>query len=344
MARTSVLLCGLGRMGRNHLRLLRTLSSQCEVVGIVDPATQAAKRAGDIPVFATVDEALSATQPGAAVVATPTATHFEVARRLIEAGLPMLLEKPIAATTAEGEALMQAAEQASVPVMVGHVERFNPAVVAIRRLVREGQLGDIINVSARRVGGSPQDVTKAGHVLIDLAVHDIDITAWLLGEPRLYAAQGHRGRYVDAATLLFSCGSATVDIHVNWVSPIKIRRLSVTGNDGHLDANLITQEVTLTRSSPILMNLNPDQSMVFDEYLRSFAQPDRIQVGIQTREPLREELRAFLNAVAGLSPMPVGAAEGVRALRLAEQARSEISRSMGVPPSVMPPPLEPSPS
>jgi len=254
MSRLRILLCGVGNMGANHLRTLKEASEDCEVVGVVDSSPLSAERVGDTPLFNDVAEALDATGPEAAVVATPTETHYDIAGQIIRAGFPVLVEKPIAATAAQGERLLTLAQEHGVTLMVGHVERFNPAVVAVQRLVSEGQLGEIINVSARRVGGTPQDVHKAGHVLIDLAVHDIDITASLLGEPTLHAVHAHRGTYVDSATMLFSCGGVSVDIHCNWVTPVKIRSLTVTGSEGHLSANLIAQQVTLTKRNPILTN------------------------------------------------------------------------------------------
>jgi UDP-N-acetylglucosamine 3-dehydrogenase len=326
MNRPRILLCGAGNMGRNHFRVLGTLA-ECSIAGVVEPRGDAAAELDDARIYPALEDALSAEEPDAVLLVTPTRTHHRLARVLLERGLPFLVEKPVALTLDEGRELVELATRARVPCMVGHVERFNPAVVAIRRLIRDGQLGELVNIATRRVGGTPQDVQRAGDVLVDLAVHDIDIAQWLVGPLELRGATGHRSPLIDSATLLFTAGRVTVDVHVNWVTPIKIRSISVTGTAGHIEANLITQQVTLTRKNPVLASGEPSGSRFFDDYLLSFAAPDQMQVGILKREPLREELRAFLAALRDPDPiaaMPIPLAAGVDALALAEAARSAL--------------------
>lgn len=323
-SRTRVLLCGAGNMGRNHLRVLGTLP-ECEVAGVVEPDPKAASAVTEAPVYDSLARALDSARPDAVVLATPTQSHHALAQTLIDRRIPFLVEKPVATSVADGAAMAERAGREGVPCMVGHVERFNPAVVAIRRLVQDGQLGQIVHVGARRVGGTPQDARKAGDVLIDLAVHDIDIAQWLLGPLELKGSIGRHLQHVDCATMLFVAGDITVDIHVNWITPVKIRSLTVTGTEAHLEANLITQQVTLTRKNPVLASGEPSGNRFFDDYLLSFAVPDQIQVGILKREPLREELRAFVAALHEADPasaMPIPLEQGVSALGLAERART----------------------
>lgn len=325
MTRLRILLCGAGNMGRNHLRVLSTLP-ECVVAGVVEPSERAPSLDG-APTYQTLEHALHAETPDAVLLATPTRTHHDLADMLLERRVPFLVEKPIALTAEQGRALQERATSARVPSMVGHVERFNPAVVAIRKLIHDGQLGEIVNIATRRVGGTPLDAQKAGDVLIDLAVHDIDIAQWLVGPIQLCGVTGHRSPLIDSASMLFTAGEVTVDVHVNWITPIKIRSLSVTGTTGHIDANLITQQVTLTRKNPVLASREPTGSRFFDDYLLSFAVPDQISVGILKREPLREELRAFMAALTDAEPvaaMPIPLAAGVSALALAEAARDRL--------------------
>jgi UDP-N-acetylglucosamine 3-dehydrogenase len=326
MNRPRILLCGAGNMGRNHLRVLGTLS-ECSVAGVVEPNERGQLLEG-VSVYATLEQALEVEIPAAVVIATPTRTHYDLAHTLLVHRIPFLVEKPVAGTVTEGRALQERAARACVACMVGHIERFNPAVVAIRHLIRDGQLGDIVNIATRRVGGTPLDAQKAGDVLIDLAVHDIDIAQWLVGPIELRGVTGHRSPLIDSASMLFTAGEVTIDIHVNWITPIKIRSLSVTGTQGHIEANLITQQVTLTRKNPVLTAREPSGSRFFDDYLQSFAIPDQINIGIRAREPLREELRAFIAALGDADPvgaMPIPLAAGVSALGLAEAARTELS-------------------
>ncbi|MCA9580254.1 MAG: Gfo/Idh/MocA family oxidoreductase [Myxococcales bacterium] len=331
-----VILVGLGVMGVNHLRVLRSLPELCTVAGVVEPNGERhglAQVGGSCAVYSSVGQAIAEATPDAFVVASPTSTHFLVGREILEAGIPLLLEKPIAQSAAEGRALQELAEKRAVPLMVGHIERFNPAVVAARHIVREGQVGDILNVSARRVGGTPRDIGKAGDVLVDLAVHDIDIATWLVGPPTLRGALGQRNDLgsVNSASMLFQAGGATVDIHVNWVTPVKIREIQVTGTQGYLHVNLITQKIAFTRQNPLLTSSKSNEGFYYDEYVASFATPDRIDVGIRNREPLQEELKAFLKALAAKHEMPVSAAVGVAALDLAEQARRAVEDRISQP-------------
>lgn len=330
-----VLLCGLGKMGSNHLRVLLNLSQEYQVVGVVD-ASEArlaeAKSQHGIEGYTNLTDALEKSKPEAVVVVTPTETHFEICKEVLEKRIPLFVEKPIAKNVKQGLELARLAETNNVPLMVGHIERFNPAVVAVRELIRRGDVGELITVSVKRVGGSPKDVKGAGDVLVDLAVHDIDIVGWLTGQtPKLLDSVGHKTQAIDSASMLFSCGAATVDMHVNWVTPVKIRQIQVTGTKGFIEVNLITQQVLWTKQNPVLIEFSPEKSQFFfDEYLLSFAAPDKIELGILKREPLREELRAFWKALTTGSPMPVTAQEAVQALDLALQARQRVEQQLSV--------------
>jgi predicted dehydrogenase len=335
MTTPRLLVCGAGNMGRNHLRVLSTLSELCEIAGAVEPRSEVADKLKIPRVFADPREALDALEPDAIIIATPTATHLDLCELALQRGIPFLVEKPVAVDVGAGRELAERTRAQKLPAMVGQIERFNPAVVAVRRLVGDGQLGEIVNISARRVGGTPQDAHKAGDVLVDLAVHDLDIARWLAGELRFEAATGHHRMIddrplIDSATILCSAGETTVDVHVNWATPVKVRSLTVTGTEGHIDANLITQQVTFTRKNPVLASGQATGDGFFDDYLLSFATPDSIQIGILKREPLREELRAFVEALGASDPeraMPVPLEEGVAALALADTARRHLAES-----------------
>lgn len=326
-----LLLCGLGNMGSNHLRVLSELKEYGRLAGVVDAniaRTRAVAASHRVRVFATVAEAIAHDSFDAAIVATTTASHEKVAMPLIKKGIPLLVEKPLARNTRQAENLMKASARHGTPLMVGHVERFNPAVVATRQLIRARALGEIISVNVRRVGGTPRDVLGAGDVLVDLAVHDIDITAWLLGDvPRFAGALGHRGKKViDSATLLFQCRGAAVDLHMNWVTPAKIRAMTVTGTKGYLEANLMTQQVFVSRQDPLLTSRRQQRVNFFEAYANSFSAPNRTEIGITKQEPLKAELTAFLQAVAAGRKMPITAEEGYRALALAEEARRMVEK------------------
>jgi len=322
-----VILCGLGKMGNNHFRILSGFED-CKILAVVDSNEQTLatfSTQSRCPRFLSLKEALRNTTPDAVLIAASTEQHFSLAKEVLSRKIPLFLEKPITRTVKEAMELCELAVKKQVPFMVGHVERFNPAIVAAHRLIQQGVLGEIINLSFVRVGGAPKDFEGAGNVLIDLAVHDIDITQWLLGQvPQLVECIGHGKNVVDSATLLLQANGVTIDIHANWLTPIKIRELRITGSKGYLSINLISQSVVFTKENPILMAPIESKEFFFDEYLAAFSTPDRTEIGIEKKEPLKEELSCFLRCLREGHPVPVPGVEALAALRIAEEARNRL--------------------
>ena len=235
-------------------------------------------------------------------VCVPTLLHREVALAAIESGVAVLVEKPIAATLEEGRAIAKAAEDAGVPLMVGHVERFNPAVLEVKRRLAAGELGRVYQVYARRVGPFPQRIRDVG-VVHDLAPHDIDVMFFLLESTveRVYAetSGGISTEHEDMlwGLLRFRSGAVGV-LDVNWLTPLKVRELSVLGERGLLQADYLSQEVRF--------------------YQKGFGEKRRRRLfPVEKAEPLRLELEAFVDAVRrGVAP-PVTAEDGLAALETA---------------------------
>ncbi|HEY1584696.1 MAG TPA: Gfo/Idh/MocA family oxidoreductase, partial [Polyangia bacterium] len=334
-AAVPTLIVGHGNMGTKHARVLRELGGAAAVWGVVDPSEERRRRAeldNQCRSFATLDEALrTGERPGCATVAASTPLHFALASQLLAERIPTLVEKPIASSAAEGRALVALAEKQATVFTVGHVERFNPAAVAARRIVAEKLIGETIQLCFRRVGGSPANPSTAlQDVLADLAVHDYDLAGFITGGTlEIVDALGHRDSgQLDSAQILgrLSTG-ASMQLQVNWRTPVKIRRIELTGSAGYAEINLITQEVVLYRQNPLLTasRINPDTTSYFDTYLLSFASPDRMELGIERREPLREELAAFWRAVQG-EQSPMSPDDAVTVVRLTEITRELLER------------------
>jgi predicted dehydrogenase len=337
------LVIGYGNMGSKHARVLRELGGVESVWGVVDPSEERRRKAVfDNPAarpYATLGEALGAISPEArpacATVAASTPLHFELVRELLARRIPTLVEKPIAATAEQGRALLELAGRTSTVLTVGHVERFNPAAVAARKLVADRVIGDVIQLCFRRVGGTPADATTNHQdVLVDLAVHDYDLVRFITGATlQVTEALGHRdGARLDSALVLGHLSNgASMHLQVNWRTPVKIRRIELTGTSGYAEINLITQQVTLYRQNPLLTSPSAtlDPNPYFDSYLLSFASPDRVELGIERREPLLEELAAFWRAVGQGAPSPVPAADAVAAVELTEVTRRLLERHRG---------------
>jgi UDP-N-acetylglucosamine 3-dehydrogenase len=321
--RLRVAVVGAGAMGVRHLHKLSEVPG-VHVAGLVDPdpAADHIAAAAEVPRYATIGELIVAGAVDAVCVATPTPTHHDVVSAAINAGLHVLVEKPISSTLAEADDLIAAAERAGVVLAVGHVERFNPVVHELRRLIAEGALGTVSSILARRVGGVPpkEPVTD---VIIDLAVHDIDVMGFLLdAEPSLLAAHGsrtfHRSRH-DSAEILLRIGAASGFIQANWVTPTKVRTLTVTGSHGVAEANYLTQELRLYETAWI------EDAVDFTEFVEAFGHPRELILPVARQEPLWRELVAFAHdARAGSISESVSAAEGRRALSVALDASAAL--------------------
>ena len=230
MADVRMGLVGIGMMGRNHARVLNSIEG-IDLVGVADPGGDRFNMAGNAKVVDSVEN-LIALGIDAAVVATPTVYHLPAGRELVAAGIHTLIEKPLATDGAESEELVSAFEGAGLVNAVGHIERCNPALRALRVRLEKGDLGEIYQVATRRQGPFPNRIADVG-VVKDLATHDIDLTAWVIQSPyaRVSAQTAHKsGRlHEDLISVTAQAANGTVISHlVNWLSPLKERLTVVT--------------------------------------------------------------------------------------------------------------------
>ena len=227
---------GLGSMGRHHARVMRSTPGM-ELVAVADPGGDRFGVAQDLPVLEDVETFIAAGLD-MAVVAVPTVHHEAVALALAEAGVPTMVEKPIAHSVEAGERVAAAFDAAGVVGCVGYVERCNPATIAMRERIQQGLLGEIYQITTSRQGPFPPRITDVG-VIQDLATHDVDLTPWIAGSDydRLIAHVQHRsGR--DKEDMLVATGrlanGVIVNHLVNWLSPRKERQCIATGERGAL--------------------------------------------------------------------------------------------------------------
>jgi len=311
-------LVGLGHMGSHHARVLRGLPD-VELVAAVDTRDQIRESFPDVEVLDTVPE-LVERGVDMCVVATPTVTHEPIGLQLAEAGVATLIEKPLAHDAKAAQRIVEAFARTGTLGCVGHIERFNPALQDMRRRLAAGELGSLYQVVTRRQGPFPARIMDAG-VILDLATHDIDLTAWVTGASyRSVAARtAHRsGRpHEDLVSAVAELSSGLVVTHlVNWLSPFKERVTTVTGDLGSLVADTLTADLTLFR--------NGSQPSQWDRVaaFRGVVEGDMIRYAIAKPEPLLTELSYFAAAVRG---EPVGDVvtleEGLCTVRIAEALR-----------------------
>jgi UDP-N-acetylglucosamine 3-dehydrogenase len=271
--------------------------------------------------------ALLAQEPLDAVsVAVPTWYHLQVARDVIAHGVPLLVEKPIAGTPEEGRRIVDEAARRGVPLAVGHVERFNPAVRALKDLLSQGALGEVLSVAIRRVGVVPPRLNHT-NVIVDLAVHDIDVVSYLLDrEPELRGVMSGRAwttEHNDWADLTLRYGDVSCFIQVNWVTPIKIRTLAITGTDGYAELNYVTQTLDIYESTPLREADN------FQDFVEYYGTPRKRDAPMMHDEPLRLELESFLGSVARGVPVEVSGERGLAVLTVAHEAWRQSLQAAG---------------
>jgi len=317
-----VVVVGLGVMGTNHMRVLSGLPD-VELVAAVDPGERqrdAARAAFPrIAVHASLADALDAHELDVAGIAAPVEHLPSIARSALEAGLHALVEKPTAPSLDEALALADEAESRGLVLGVGHVERFNPAVVLLKRKLDEGAIGRVLQLQARRLSPFPNRDSMHG-VALDLATHDIDVMRYLTGSEvvRVYAEVEQRvhERAEDllCATLRFQDG-ATGLLEVNWITPTKVRQLTVTGEHGMFTVDYLTQELCLYE--------HPTSATEWDALasIRGGGEGDMIRFALDRHEPLRREWEELVASIRAGRPALVTARDGAAALAAAQAIR-----------------------
>ena len=305
-------------MGRHHARILQS-HPEMRLAGAVDPGGDRHRAVHDRSlVFATVDELLAAGTPDFAVVAVPTEEHLSAVRELAAAGVHVLVEKPLAATSDEAREIIELVRGAGVLGAVGHVERCNPALRELRRRVQDGQLGEVFLVATERVGPFPDRVRDVG-VVKDLATHDLDLVRWLGGSPieRVAAQTQHKmGR--DHEDLVLVTGrlerGVAFNSVVDWLSPTKVRRTRILGERGMLVADTLTADLTFFENADV-----PTGGWPAMQAMRGVAEGDMTRYALQRREPLVIELEAFCALVRGTDDgAVVSLEEGLETVAVAE--------------------------
>lgn len=307
-------LIGLGSMGRHHARVIRDTPGM-DLVAVADPAGDSFGVAGPLDVLPDV-EALIDAGIDAAMVAVPTVYHEDVALKLAAAGVHTMVEKPIAESAAAGRRVATAFEDAGLVGAVGYVERCNPALLAARKRIADGELGEVYQIATSRQGPFPGRISDVG-VVKDLATHDVDLTAWLAQSPyaTIAAHVTHRsGReHEDMVVATGRLANGIIVNHlVNWLSPRKERQTIITGERGAFVADTAAGDLTFYANGT--MTTEWDAVQVF----RGVSEGDATRFALARREPLRVEHEHFREAIFGRESEIVTMAEGVHTLTVVE--------------------------
>lgn len=279
-----VAVIGVGNMGKNHLRIYSEIPF-VQVISISDVNSNSVQTLAsryEVKAYLDYRKMLSSEYIDAVSVCVPTSMHYEVTRECIRNGINVLVEKPITDRIRTASVLLGLSKKKGVKFLVGHIERFNPVVKKVKEIIECGQLGKVIAIIARRVGRFPPQMADAD-IATDLAIHDIDVCNYLLGEIPLEVVKNSQRNLNNHGSdsveffMRYPCGASSY-IQANWITPVKIRKLIVTGDKAYLEADYVSQEVEIYRAC------NSSETRV-----------ERIIS--ERKEPLKEELLYFLGCL-----------------------------------------------
>jgi len=338
-------LIGLGYWGPNYARVVTELPD-VELVAICDTSREALAfmqaRTRHVRATTDVSDVLSAGDVDALIVATPTTSHYRLALEALEAGKHVLCEKPLAATVTECDDLIAAADRSSRVLFVGHTFLFNPAVRRMHDLIEDGSIGRLLYAHAVRTGLGPirQDV----NVLWDLAPHDLSILFFLFGEePISVSASGQPFLRDDVEDVVFAQlrfeSGAIAGLHVSWIDPYKVRRLTAIGERRMVvfDDVAVDEKLKIFDKGASYEAVSESaRGTEFGEYRAIIRDGDIVIPKIPAQEPLKEQVAEFVRCCrSGERPLTDGAA-GRRVVAVLEAA-TESLRASGAPVDVSAP-------
>ena len=300
-------------MGANHARVLDGLPG-IELVSVVDSDPQRAAAFPEIG-SAKLDD-LWNSSPDYVVIAAPTALHAELALQCVDRGIHALIEKPITSSSTDAKKLEAAFSNAGLIGGVGHIERFNAAVREARARIEFGDLGEVFQIATRRTGPFPSRITDVG-VTMDLATHDVDLTAWVAQSPyaTVSAASAFRtGRPHEdliAATGTLKTG-AVFNHLVNWLSPLKERTVTILGDKGAFVVDTLTADLTYYANGQF------DTEWLQLAQFRGVSEGDVVRYAFPKPEPLRVMHANFRDAVQGMDAHVVSLSEAAQTVVVAE--------------------------
>ena len=324
MKKTRVGIIGFGYWGPNLARNFHEAPAS-ELVAIADVKQERLKRAEALyPSVCLEEDYQRLFQLGldAVVISTPPATHYALARECMEHGLHVLVEKPMTLNSSDAEDLVQLAHEKELILMVGHTFEYNSAVVALKKYIESGELGDIYYIDAARLNlGLFQ---RESNVLWDLAPHDISILLYLLGEnPLSVSAQGmpcvFDGIFDVAYLHLAFPNKIPAFVHVSWLDPCKVRRVTVVGSKKMIVYNDVENEQKLRIYDKGVEA--PAYTDGFGEFQCNYRSGDITIPNIRIVEPLRQECQHFLDCITSHTQPCSCGEDGLKVVKIIEAAQ-----------------------
>ena len=310
-----VAVIGAGMMGKNHMKTYKSLNG-VELVGVYDIFPEAAKAAAEtfgIRAFSSMEEV--AENVNAVSVVTTSVTHADVGEFFLNKGIHCMMEKPLACTEEECQRLISAADKNNVVLLVGHIERFNPAVEQMGKLLSD--TSKIRSLTAQRMSAASGRITDVD-VSMDLMIHDVEVIQSLVKSPvvNIQAAsvktkESPMGKDYITALLEFENG-ATANITASRITQARVRTLTVTTDTNYIDMDFINQSINV-HSQGRMPYVNPEN---IPEWMNYGLKGSVEQLFIPTNQPLSAELNHFLSCVRGEATPRITGQNALDALRV----------------------------
>ncbi|MBM2818660.1 MAG: oxidoreductase protein [Nitrosarchaeum sp.] len=299
---------GTGGWGKNHIRIL----SQLGVLSAVcDADAQRSIEYGEkysVNHYSSVDDLIGCEEFDGALVVTPTSTHSEIATKLLQAKKHVFVEKPLTYKSEDGQRIAELAEKNNVILTCGYIERFNPAVDIVKKIVGEKKFGELLMLEFHRENRIPLHIKDVG-IIYDTSVHDIDTANWLFDDmPHVVFARSGRvnHEHEDYASIMLGYKNDRSAIIIsNWITPKRVRIFSAVCTDAVITSDFISQEVKIEKKEETEIPRNEKQ------------------------EPLLLEIQNFLGAIEGKNNLVVKSQEAVNVTKIAEAAL--LSSQKGIP-------------
>jgi predicted dehydrogenase len=294
---TRIGLVGTGGWGKNHARVLNEIDALAAVCDLDRERMEVYSKKYRVPGYQSLDEMMAKEKLDGVTICTPASTHFAVASKTLAAGLHTFVEKPMTTTLTDAEKLIEAARGANRVLTVGFIERFNPPISELKKLIVQKKLGEPILLEFHRENRRGDNITDVG-IVRDASVHDIDTARWLFAEePRVVFARvgSVKSKHEDFATIVMGfSGEKTAFLATNWVTPSRVRTLSAVFANGVVDVDFVTQETRVHEQGGTTI-------------------PTRA-----AQEPLSLELKEYVAAIAEKRRPIVTGKDGLQAIKIAE--------------------------
>jgi len=301
---------GVGGWGKNHSRVLHDFGVLRSICDMDKNKAQGLANKYNVNYYDSIDEMINTENLDACLVCTPTKTHYQVSRKLMENGINIFVEKPLSYSSKECEEMIDIAKRNKVAMTCGYIERFNPAVQDVKKLLDEEKYGELLMIEFHRENRMPLHIKDVG-IIYDTAVHDIDTAIYLFGkDPQVVFARAGNifHSFEDFSNIMLGFGkNKAAVISSNWITPKKVRKFSAVCTEGIINGDFIKQEITIEDSNSTII-------------------PRRASLA----EPLSLELKSFIDVIEGKRGQPeVSPQEATNVTKIAEAAL--LSSNTGAP-------------